>query len=78
MLLILADVYMMFLFYDKSNCLKLASKDDHTDEVLQQFWEQEEVADSLLTYSKEDKHALELFHDTTVCSKSGRYIVLLP
>ena len=48
-------------FSDKSNCLKLASEDDHTDEVLQQFWEQEEVADSLLTYSKEDKYALEFF-----------------
>ena len=65
-------------FSDKSNCLKLASEDDRTDEVLQRFWEQEEVADSLLTYSKEDKHALELFHDTTVCSKSGRYIIQLP
>ena len=65
-------------FSDKSNCLKLASEDDRTDEVLQRFWEQEEVADSLLTYSKEDKHALVLFHDTTVHSKSGRYIVQLP
>ena len=36
-------------FSDKTNCLKLASEHERTDEVLQRFWEQEEVADSLLT-----------------------------
>ena len=56
-------------------CLKLTSADDHTDARL---WEQEEVPDSSPTYSKEDGHALELFHDTTTRDESGRYIVQLP
>ena len=59
-------------------CLKLTSADDRTDAILLHFWEQEEVPDSSPTYSKEDGHALELFHDTTTRDESGRYIIQLP
>ena len=64
--------------HNSVGCLKLTSTDDRTDAILLRFWEQEEVPDSSPTYSKEDGHALELFHDTTTRDKSGRYIVQLP
>ena len=61
-------------FSDNTNCLKLTSEDVPFCDV----WEQEEDADLPLTFSKEDKYALELFCDTTIRAESARYIVQLP
>ena len=59
-------------------CLKVAAAEEHLDNLLQQFWEQESVPGDQSALSPADQRAMQLISDTTVRDEEGRYYVVHP
>ena len=61
-----------------SCCMKIASADTRADEILQLFWQQEEVPNDEHALRHKDKQALDMFHSTVTRNLQGRFSVSLP
>ncbi len=61
-----------------STCMKITSGDARADEILQLFWDQEEVPNDEHVLRQEDKQALDVFHNTLTRDVQGRFSVSLP
>ena len=55
-----------------SSCMKIASADARADEILQLFWQQEEVPNDEHALRHEDKQALDMFHSTVTRKFTGQ------
>ena len=58
--------------------MKIASADAKAYEILQLFWQQEEVHNDEHALHHEDKQALDMFHSTVTRNLQGRLSVSLP
>lgn len=61
----------------QSSCLKIASRDQPCEELLERFWSMESVPGEGLA-PPEEQQALDHFRDTVVRDEDGRYSVQLP